>query len=113
MKRIWIKLYIGMIDDPHMALLPDWLWRRAIELFLLAGENGDDGLLPPVKGMAWRLRISVEKVTEALQALSKVGVVYETQPGYWYVADFDLLQAPMNSTERVREHRKKKGAETQ
>ena len=112
MKRIWIKLYIAMIDDLKMAILPDWLWRRAIELFLLAGENGDDGLLPPVEAIAWRLRISVQRVTEALQALAKVGVVYEAQPGAWYVADFDQLQAPMNSTERVRAHRRRKADET-
>ena len=40
--RIWIKLYLEILDDPKMDLLPDWLWRRAIELFLLAGENGND-----------------------------------------------------------------------
>ena len=112
MKRIWIKLYISMIDDLSMATLPDWLWRRAIELFLLAGEFGDDGWLPPVNAIAWRLRIPVQKVTEALEALAKVGVVIEVKPGYWYVVEFNQLQAPMNSTERVRAHRKRKAEET-
>ena len=74
-KRIWVKLYIEILDDPKMGLLPDWLWRRAIELFLLAGENGNDGLLQPVTDLAWRLRVSTEKLTESLQALSEVGVV--------------------------------------
>ena len=60
-KRFWIKLYLEILDDPKMGLLPDWLWRRAIELFLLAGENGNDGLLQPVTDLAWRLRVSTEK----------------------------------------------------
>ena len=84
-KRFWIKLYLEILDDPKMGLLPDWLWRRAIELFLLAGENGNDGLLQPVTDLAWRLRVSVEKLTESLQALAEVGVVHETEPGVWFV----------------------------
>ena len=30
----WIKLYHEVLDDPKMALLPDRLWRRTIELFI-------------------------------------------------------------------------------
>jgi hypothetical protein len=29
----WIKLYLEILDDPKMGKLPDWCWRRAIELF--------------------------------------------------------------------------------
>ena len=104
MKRGWIKLYIGMIGNPVMGLLPDWLWRRAIELFLLAGENGDDGLLPPVRDMAWRLRTSEEKLTEALQALSQVGVVHETPQG-WVVTNFKKRQAALTEAERAGRYR--------
>jgi hypothetical protein len=53
--RFWIKLYLEILDDPKMGQLPDGLWRSAIELFLLAGENGNDGLLQPVTDLAWRL----------------------------------------------------------
>lgn len=107
MKRIWIKLFIEILDDPKMGRLPDWLWRRAVELFLLAGENGNDGLLQPVMDMAWRLRTSEEKLTESLQALSKVGVVHETPDG-WVVTHFEERQSAVSSTERVQEFRKRK-----
>jgi len=105
-KRFWIKLYLEILDDPKMGLLPDWLWRRAIELFLLAGENGNDGLLQPVTDLAWRLRVSAEKLTESLQALSEVGVVHETPKG-WLVTNFKKRQEAVSSSERVRQFRKR------
>ncbi|MEO6566717.1 MAG: DnaD domain protein [Casimicrobiaceae bacterium] len=106
MKRIWIKLYIEILDDPKMGRIPDWLWKRAVELFLLAGENGNDGLLQPVEDMAWRLRTSAEKLTESLQALSQVGVVHETPEG-WTVTNFEKRQYS-ESYERVKRFRNAK-----
>ena len=64
--KFWIKLYIEILDDPKMGRLPNHLWRRAVELFLLAGRQGNDGALPPVKEMAWTLRLSEDKVLEDL-----------------------------------------------
>jgi DnaD/phage-associated family protein len=103
MKRQWIKLYLEIINDPKMGKLPDWLWRRAIELFLLAGENGDDGLLQPVTDLAWRLRTPEERLTASLVALSEVGVVHET-PNGWVVTHFKDRQYS-ESYERVKRYR--------
>ena len=60
-----------------MGRLPNHLWRRAVELFLLAGREGNDGALPPVEEMAWILRLSEDKVLEDLHGLAEVGVVHE------------------------------------
>jgi len=109
--KFWIKLYIEILDDPKMGKLPDFLFRRAIELFLLAGENGNDGLLQPVQDLAWRLRISETKLTESLSALSLVGVVHETPEG-WVVSNFSKRQEAATSTERVHEYRKRNASET-
>lgn len=106
MKRIWIKLYLEILDDPKMGRLPDWLWRRAIELFLLAGENGNDGLLQPVMDMAWRLRTSEEDLVKSLRALSQVGVVHETPEG-WVVTHFKDRQVS-ESLERTRKYRERR-----
>ncbi|HEY6073940.1 MAG TPA: DnaD domain protein [Anaerolineales bacterium] len=106
MNRIWIKLYLEILDDPKMGGLPDWQWRRAVELFLLAGGNGNDGGLRPVADLAWRLRISEEKMTEALLALSRVGVVHEASPGCWVVTHFAERQASP-STPRVQRFRER------
>lgn len=98
-----MKVWIEILDDAKMGKLPDWLWRRAIELFLLAGENGNDGLLQPVTDIAWRLRVSTEKLTESLQALEEVGVVHETPQG-WMVTNFKKRQYS-ESVERMRRYR--------
>ena len=54
--KYWIKLYHEILDDPKMGRLPDALFRRAIEFFLIAGERGREGDLPPLADIAWRLR---------------------------------------------------------
>lgn len=107
MKRIWIKLFIEILDDPKMGRLPDWLWRRAIELFLLAGENGSDGLLQPVMDMAWRLRTSEDDLIKTLRTLSQIGVVHEAPEG-WTVTHFKERQAALTATERVQHFRERK-----
>lgn len=102
----FIKLYHEILDDPKMGKLPDWLFRRAIELFLLAGENDKDGLLQPVADMAWRLRADEKRLAESLQALSKVGVVHETPEG-WVVTNFAKRQARVPDDERQRRKRER------
>lgn len=106
MNSHWIKLYIEILDDPKMGRLPDWLWRRTIELFLLAGENRNDGELPPVSDIAWRLRLDEAKLSEALRALSQVRVVELLPDGKtWKIVNFERRQAAVSSTDRVRKHR--------
>jgi DNA-binding GntR family transcriptional regulator len=96
-------LWIDILKDYKMCTMPNWLWRRTIELFLLAGESGFDGILPSVKDIAWRLRISPGKVDESLQALVKIGVVHQTPKG-WQVTNFAKWQQS-ESLERVRRFR--------
>lgn len=112
MKRYWIKLYLEILDDHKMAHIPDKLWRRAVVLFLLAGEYGDDGLLRPVAEMAWRLRITEADLARSLQALSALGIVHETPAG-WVVTHFQSRQAASTSTQRSRESRKRHAHATQ
>jgi hypothetical protein len=104
-KRIWIKLYLEILNDPKMGPLPDYLWRRAVELFLLAGENDKDGLLRPVPDMAWRLRVSEDDLDKSLRTLSAIGVVHETPEG-WVVTHFKERQYS-ESAERMRRYRER------
>lgn len=101
----WIKLYTEVLDDPKMGRLPDYLWRRAIELFLLAGREGNDGALPPVNVMGWALRLDDSKLVASLTALSAVGVVHETEPGRWSVTNFAKRQSALSDKERQQRHR--------
>jgi DnaD/phage-associated family protein len=102
----WIKLYHEIIDDPKMAQLPDYLWRRSIELFLLAGDYGEGGLLPPVSDIAWRLRVEEKRLAENLKTLSEIGILTATEQG-WLVTRFSQRQKAMSSTERVKRYRKR------
>jgi hypothetical protein len=87
---------------------PEFIKWRAIALFLVAGENGNDGLLPPVARLAWRLRLEEVKIAETASALTEVGVVYET-PQAWVVTDFK--ERPYSeSYERMKRYRKRNKA---
>ena len=107
MTYTWIKLYHEILDDPKMGRLPNHLWRRTVELFLLAGRQGDDGALPPVEEMAWTLRLDQRKLLEDLHGLAEIGVAHEAQPGRWIVTHFSKRQAALSSTERVQQFRKR------
>ena len=88
-----------------MGRLPNHLWRRAVELFLLAGKKGNDGALPPVEEMVWILRLSQDKLLKDLHDLAEVGVVQESEPKTWMVTHFSKRQAAIPIAERVRRSR--------
>jgi len=104
-KKFWIKLYFEILDDDKLGLLPEYIKWRTIALFIVAGENGNDGLLPPVARLAWRLRLDKVKITETLSALSQVGVVHETPQG-WVVTNFKKRQT-CDSNERTKRYRER------
>lgn len=104
--RYWIKFYIEILDDPKMGRLSDRLWRRASELFLLAGECGDDGALPSIGDMAWRLRLSEEKLKADLEQLATANILEFND--HWHVINFARRQAPASDAERQRQSRKQK-----
>lgn len=110
----FIKLYHEVLHDPKMGRLTDDLWRRTIEIFLLAGEHAaarhlstsqNDGLLPPVDDMSWTLRLSVEKLESDLAALEKYNITSKTIGGQWLVVNFAKRQAAIEGAERVAAHR--------
>src|SRR3989337_441533 len=103
MKRSWIKLYVEILDDPKIGTLPVSLKWRFVELLLVAAESDENGILPPVTQLAWRLRIDKNELVESLHALNKIGVVCE-QGEYWNVTHFKERQYS-ESFERVKRSR--------
>ena len=95
----WIKLYHEILHDRKMATLSDHLYRRCIELFLLAGEANEDGALPAAADIAWELRADEQQVNEDLDALEKLGIV-DQRKGVWWVTKFSDRQAPLDPEER-------------
>ena len=92
--RYWIKLYHEILDDPKMGRLPDALFRRAIELFLIAGENGCDGGLPALADMAWRLRADEIDLMAQMEDLEALNILSRDAQGGWRVTHFAKRQAP-------------------
>lgn len=105
--KYWIKLYHEMLDDPKMGMMSDRHYRRTIELFLMAGDFDQDGLLPSVTDMAWRLRLSHDELEQDLQELSKVEIVSQNEDGSWYVTKFAERQSADSNTERWRKWRER------
>jgi hypothetical protein len=102
----WIKLYIEIIDDPKMATLPDRLWRRVIELFLLAGKMGANGYLPTTSQLAWLMRMETDELELDLQQLSNTGII-EPVPNGWLISKFQERQASVSEARRAKEYRKR------
>lgn len=110
MKRYWFKTYIQDVLSKERMQLPDWLFRRLIEFEALAADFGEDGLLPPVKDMAWTLRpVEETKLSEALLSLSEVGEVDQTPEGDWRLIHFHDKQKS-EAYDRVKSFRDKRNA---
>jgi hypothetical protein len=106
--NFWIKLYHEILHDPKMGRLPDNVWRRAIELFLLAGELDEDGKLPNTEDTAWLLhRAGVEEFEAELCHLEKVGILTRLEDG-WLVTKFSERQKAIGDAERAKAYRDRK-----
>jgi hypothetical protein len=101
----WIKLYLEILDDSKVAQMPDWMKWRMVQLFLVAREVDQDGLLGPVEELAWRLRVRENALLSTLRQISKIGIVAETPDG-WLVVNFKKRQTS-ESLERVRRFRER------
>lgn len=104
--KYWIKLYHEMLHDPKMGRLSDHLYRRCIEMFLLAGEYGADGLLPSPTDMAWTLRADDTELQADLLALAETGILTKTDKG-WLVTKFAARQEAVSGNQRVQRYRER------
>jgi len=104
----WIKFYHEILDDPKMGRLPDNLWRRFYECCLMAGELQQDGRIPAIQDIAWRLRIEEETLRTEFDQMARIGLldfVADPLDEHWIVMNFANRQSPMSGAERVKRHR--------
>ena len=106
----WLKLYHEILHDPKMGQLSDRLWRRCIEMFLLAGDTDNEGHLPPVTDMAWALRTNAAELAGELVELAGLGILSENGDR-WHVTKWTERQSASSSTERVQRFRKREQRE--
>lgn len=80
-RPLWIKLYRDLLDDHEWHLLDPFSAKTLVSLWLIASEN--DGELPDVPTLAFRLRVSEQKVMTALANLN-----------HWIEHDASTMLAP-------------------
>jgi hypothetical protein len=100
----WAKIYIEIIDDPKMATMPDRLWRRTIEIFLLAKKFNKAGRLPDTKQLAWMLRMTTDDLDMDLKQIALTGII-QAEPIGWFVVHFEKRQAAATVAERKQQQR--------
>ncbi|KKQ62534.1 MAG: hypothetical protein US85_C0025G0002 [Candidatus Shapirobacteria bacterium GW2011_GWF1_38_23] len=108
MADYWIKIYHEILEDPKMATMPDRLWRRTIEIFLIAGKLSKDksGILPETNQLAWLLRMNTDDLALDLKQLETAGIIKRIDNG-WTVVNFEKRQAAVTGSERVQQFRKR------
>ena len=82
MAKTWIKLYTEILSDPKMGRMNDKMFRRTIELFLIAGKEDRDGMLPSLDDIAWSLHSTVKEIQTVLSDLKTIGIIEEKSEGY-------------------------------
>jgi hypothetical protein len=104
----WWRAYNEAVNDPKLQLLSDSLFRAWFNVMCIASANG--GELPPLKDVAFTLRIAPAKAAQVLAQLHVAGLLDKTETGFaphnWkgrqYISD--------SSAERVKRHREKRAA---
>ena len=102
----WLKLWYAILDDPKVNRMTERLKWRMIQLFLMAGELGADGVLPSVEDMSWRIRVPVDELETDLADLASAGIVHFKDS--WTVTNYAKRQAPSTSAERMKRMRDRK-----
>lgn len=110
MKNTWIKLYFEILQDPKMGMMPDHLFRRTIELFLLAGQEEKGGMLPNVRHIAWALHTTEKDIIETGEKLVKLGILEISSGGYRVTHFTERQVTQLSDAERAKNYRNNKKA---
>jgi hypothetical protein len=76
---LWFRVYGDLVDDPKMQQLSADLFRGTINLWCLASKN--DGILPSIHDIAFRLRKSLPKTKKLIADLQAADLIDETDAG--------------------------------
>ena len=108
MANTWIKLYHEILTDPKMGRMPDRLFRRTIELFLIAGKEDQGGMLPPVEDIAWMLRSTDKEIQKTLEDLEALNIIEKTDQGYHVTHFVTRQESNLSGYEKVKRYRDNK-----
>lgn len=104
----WFRVYDDLVDDPKIQRLPGDVVKSLLNLWCLASQN--DGLLPAVDDIAFKLRMKPAKVENLLSVLGECGLIDSDETGLrphnWAGRQYQSD----TSKERVQRHRDKRAA---
>jgi hypothetical protein len=102
----WYRVYTELVDDPKVQRLKPALFKALINLWCLASAN--EGTLPPVDEIAFKLRMKPEKARRVLTELRTAGLLDDdatgTHPHNWAGRQF----TSDGSTPRVKRFRERR-----
>ena len=108
MAGLWMKLYYNTLENPAIGKLSDHLYRRFMELYMIAGRESENGVLPCAEHLAWSLRASVKDIEATLSVLTEQGLL-EINDGRYCFPDFQEQQETnLTSAERAQRYRNKR-----
>lgn len=104
----WFRVYDDLVDDEKVQMLSGDLVKALLNLWCLASKN--DGILPPMKAMAFKLRMKPQQVAAVIAELCDAGLIDRVddlfRPHNWdkrqHKSDTDTTAA-----ERSRRYREK------
>jgi hypothetical protein len=103
----WIKLYRDLLDDPDWHALDGEVSKLLVALWLIASEDDDqEGKLPDSRRLAFRLRMTEEKINQLLLGLNHwleqddINLISERyQPDINLISERYQLDTPETETE--------------
>jgi DNA-binding Lrp family transcriptional regulator len=99
----WFRFYAETLDNPKVQQLPGDAVKGWLNLLCLA--NSGDGVLPPLRTIAFRLRISEEEALRLLEQLMDEGLI-DQREGYLEMHDWNEFQrSGDDSAPRARRYR--------
>ena len=108
MAHYWLKLRLSLIDDPAYMRLSKNLRFTYIALMILAKELGDEGYLPAVEDMAWRMREDAKELENDISQLAmKELAEWDIEKDCWFLPGFAEMQRPTPAAERMKAYRER------
>lgn len=102
----WLRLYVNTLDNPKVQGLPGGTFKAWVNCLCLARIN--DGILPSVEVISFRLRCSTRQAEQWRDDLTRRKLIDVMPDGASRMHNWDQHQYVSDgSTERVRKHREK------
>lgn len=105
----WWRAHDEAVDDPKLQLIPDSLFRAWFNVMCLCSAN--EGVLPPVDQVAFKLRMTQAKASKVVDELVDVKLLDlvdgKFQPHNWNERQFKSDVTDPTNAERQKRYRKR------